>query len=90
MIPYLLLPGDRRSRVRKVLEEHAFDDDTVDAALLLLEELGPDADRICEALHAEERNGYMIVGTYNAIALVMNGSPREDVDWQSIPRRGRR
>lgn len=89
MIPFLLLPGDQRSRIRKVLEEHAFDVDTVEAALVLLEELGPDADRICEALRTEEERGHLKPGTFNEIQTIMAGSPRESSEWRNIPRRRR-
>lgn len=90
MTPYLLLPADRRSRVRKILEEHAFEDDTVEATTVLLEELGANSNRIADALYAEEQNGFLRAGTFNELAGVMAGTARGDVDWRNIPRRGRR
>lgn len=87
MIPYLLLTAEQRARVRKVVEEHAFEDDTVEATLTLLKEVGDDSARLCLTLQQEERDGFMRAGTYTALIEIMRGSPRSDADWRTISRR---
>ena len=89
LIPYLLLPNAAKSRVQKVLEEHALDEGTLDAAVVLLEEMGSDAAMIQRALAQEEQSGVMRDGTFRDLVEVMEGNA-PDVDWTKIPRRGRR
>jgi len=89
LIPYLLLPNPEKRRVQKVLEEHALDEDALEAAIVLLEEMGGDSTTIHRALAQEERNGVMRRGTFRDLAEIMEGTA-PDVDWTKVPRRGTR
>ncbi len=88
LTPYLLLPNSQKRRVQKVLEEHALDEDTLQASIVLLEEMGDEFPEIRRALYQEEHNGVMRPGTYYNLVQEMKSNP-SDVDWRTIPRRGR-
>lgn len=88
MKPYLTLTNAAKSRVQKVLEEHALDEATLDAAIVLLEEMGDDEAVIRRALAKEEREGVMLEGTLRDLLPIMEGS--SELDWRKIPRRGSR
>lgn len=89
MIPYILLTGAKRNQVNRVLEEHAFEDDTVRATVALLEEFGPEEGPIVEALRIDEQRGYLRSGTFNDLIAIMAGQSTAEIDWRDIPRRGK-
>jgi hypothetical protein len=90
MIPYLLLSTQEKSRVQKVLEEHALDEATLDAAISLLEEIGDDSTTIRKALASEERTGVMREGTFRDLLSLWPLRAYDPKAWKKIPRRGRR
>lgn len=89
MTPYLLLKSAERSKVNKVLEEHALDDETLSAAKTALEELGDDFDVLADILASEEHRGVMRPGAYHDLIRIMGGTHSCAVDWRKIPRRRR-